>query len=208
MAGESSGLPLDEYQDLVRATSLITELVVLDDAWTREAESSSDAATRDDGRVEQLGGVVDRLDQLYGEIGELAPRLNEIFSANAELLRQRYEALVADDAGDGPTAAKTRSLTADERAKVRAFVEERGEGDLVAFATNGTYQVGERAAAERENLSREYGSIRRGNDSAGDMDPDFEFWLQAVALAATLALGPEAGAIVEVIGGIIDWLVG
>ena len=208
MAGATSELPLDEYQDLVRTTGLITELVVLDEAWTREAAASSDPATRDDGRVEQLSGVVDRLDQLYGEIEALGPRLSEIFRAREALLRDRYEALTTDDAEDRPRIPGTRSLSPEERRKLRAFVEEHGRGDVVGLVTNAAYQFGEQSGTERQNLRAEYDTIRRGGTSAGDMDPDFQIWVQAVALAATIALGPEAGGVVEAIGGLISWIFG
>jgi hypothetical protein len=208
MVGERNELPLDEYRDVVRTIALTTELVVLDEAWTREATAASEPVTRDDDRVEQLSSVVDRLDELYAEIGVLAPRLGEIFRSRDALLRERYEALTADDVGDRPPVARTRSLTADERRKLRAFVEERGRGDILELVTNAAYEVAARSGAERQNLRAEYGTIRGGGTSEGDMDPDFEFWLQAVALAATLALGPEAGGVVELVGGIISWLVG
>jgi hypothetical protein len=208
MAGKNNELPLDEYQDLVRTTGLITELVVLDEVWTREAAASSDPAMRDDDRVEQLSGVVDRLDQLYGEIGALGPRLSEIFRAHGALLRERYEVLIADDAEDRQPAPRTRSLTGDERRKLRAYVDEHGRGDVVGLVTNAAYQLGAQSGTERQNLRAEYGAIRGGGGSDGDMDPEFEFWVQAVALAATIALGPEAGGVVELIGGIISWLVG
>lgn len=208
MAGNYAELPLDEYQDLSHAVAVVTELVVLDDAWTREATASSGSATRDDSRVSQLGGVVDRLDQLYGEIGALGPRLAEIFRAREDLLRERYQALVADEAPDRPRAPRTRSLSADERGRVRAFVDERGQGDVVALATDAAYQLGQQSGTQRQNVRAEYDRIQGGGSSDGDMDPDFEFWVQAVSLAATLALGPEAGGVVELIGGIISWLVG
>lgn len=199
-------LPLDEYRDLARTTSLITELVVLDEAWTREAAAASRHATRDDARVEQLGGVVDRLDQLYGEIGALGPRLSEIFRSREALLRERYEGLTAGE--DRPPARGTRSLTPDERRKLRAFVEEHGGGDIVGLVTNAAYQLGAQSGTERQNLRVEYDAIRGGATSEGDMDPEFELWVQLVALAATLALGPAAGGVVEAIGGFISWLVG
>jgi hypothetical protein len=208
MAGNSAALPLDEYQDLSHAVAVVTELVVLDDAWTREATASSDPATRDDGRVEQLSGVVDRLDQLYGEIGALGPRLAEIFRAREDLLRERYQALVADEAAERPQPARSRSLTADERSRLRAFVDERGQGDVVALATDAAYQLEQQSGNQGRNVREEYDRIRGGASSDGDMDPDFEFWVQAVSLAATIALGPEAGGVVELIGGIISWLVG
>lgn len=208
MAGKANELPLDEYQDLVRTTSLITELVVLDEAWTREAAAASEPATRDDDRVEQLSGVVDRLDQLYGEIGALGPRLSEIFRSRDALLRERYEGLTADDVEDRPPVPRTRSLNADERRKLRAYVEEHGRGDIVGLVTNAAYQLGAQSGTERQNLRAEYDAIRGGGTSEGDMDPEFELWVQAVALAATLALGPGAGGVVELIGGIISWLVG
>ena len=201
-------LPLDEYQDLARTTSLITELAVLDEAWTREAAAASQPATRDDDRVEQLSGVVDRLDQLYGEIGALGPRLSEIFRSREALLRERYEGLTADDVEDRPPVRGTRSLTADERRKLRALVDERGGGDIVGLVTNAAYQLGAQSGTQRQNLRVEYDAIRGGGTSEGDMDPEFELWVQLVALAATIALGPEAGGIVEAIGGFISWLVG
>jgi len=207
MVDATNELPLDEYQDLVRTIGLITELVVLDEAWTREAEASSAPATRDDGRVEQLSGVVDRLDQLYGEIGALSPRLGEIFRAREALLRERYEALTTDDEQRLPNP-RTRSLSPEERGKVRNFVEEHGQGDVIGLVTNAAYQIGEQSSIQVRNLRAEYDTIRRRGTSAGDMDPQFELWLQGIAIAATIALGPEAGAVVELIGGIIDWLVG
>ena len=208
MAGNYAELPLDEYQDLTHTVAVVTELVVLDDAWTREAMASSDPATRDDSRVGQLGGVVDRLDQLYGEIGALGSRLGEIFRAREDLLRERYEALVSDEAADRPRAPRTRSLTPDERSRVRAFVDDRGQGDVVALAVDAAYQLEQQAGTQRETVRTEYDRIRGGASSEGDIDPDFEFWVQAVSLAATLALGPEAGGVVELIGGLIAWLVG
>jgi hypothetical protein len=208
MAPRTSELPLGEYQELVRATSVITELVVLDRAWTREAEASSNPEERDDTRVEELGGIVNRLDRLYGDIGELSPRLHEIFQAREPLLRQRYEALIADDVVDQAAAPGTRSLAPDERRKFRALVQEYGDGDIVALATRAASEIGARSTAERQNIRTEYDGIRAGTTSDGDMDPEFEFWLQAVALAATIALGPEAGGVVELIGGLISWLVG
>jgi len=208
MAGERHELPLDEYQDLARTASLITDLVVLDEVWTREAAAGSRHATRDDDRVEQLSGVVDRLDELYGEIGALGPRLSEIFRSRDALLRERYEGLTADDVEDRPPVSGTRSLTADERRKLRAFVEEHGLGDIVGLVTNAAYQLGAQSGTERENLHVEYDAIRSGGTSEGDMDPEFELWVQLVALGATLALGPAAGGVVEAIGGFISWLVG
>jgi hypothetical protein len=207
MAGRNNQLPLDEVQDLVRAISLIFWLLGLDDAWTREAAASSEPATRDDDRVEQLGGVVDQLDQLYGEIGALAPRLSEIFSSRDALLRERYAALIADDAEARPAVPRTRSLTADERRKLRAYVEEHGQGDIVGLATNAAYQISERSDTERQNLRTEYDNIRGGGTSEGDIDPDYEAWLAAVAFAASISLGPEAGAIVEGIGHAVAFLV-
>ena len=207
MAGEANEFPLDEYQDISRSTGLITELVVLDEAWTREAEAASEPATRDDDRVKQLGGVVDRIDQLYDEIGALSPRLSEIFRSREALLRARYEALTADNVDDRAPVPRTRSLTADERRKLRAYVEEHGQGDIVGLVTNAAYQIGEQSGTQRQNLRAEYDAIRGGGTSEGDMDPEYELWLQAVALAATLALGPAAGGIVEAVGHFISWLV-
>jgi hypothetical protein len=207
MAGRNNQLPLDEVQDLVRAISLIFWLLGLDDAWTREAAASSEPATRDDGRVEQLGGVVDQLDQLYGEIGALAPRLSEIFSSRDALLRERYAALIADDAEARPAAPRTRSLTAGGRRKLRAYVEEHGQGDIVGLATNAAYQISERSDTERRNLRTEYDNIRGGGTSEGDIDPDYEAWLAAVSLAATIGLGPAAGAVVEGIGHAVAFFV-
>ena len=131
------------------------------------------------------------LDQLYGEIGALAPRLSEIFSSRDALLRERYAALIADDAEARPAVPRTRSLTADGRRKLRAYVEEHGQGDIVGLATNAAYQISERSDTERQNLRTEYDNIRGGGTSEGDIDPDYEAWLAAVALAATIALGPE-----------------
>ena len=109
---------------------------------------------------------------------------------------------------DQASAPGTRSLTHDERRKLRTLVQGHGEGDIVALATKAANEVGARSTAERQNLRAEYDGIRAGSRSDGDMDPDFEFWVQAVALAATIALGPEAGGVVELIGGLISWLVG
>jgi hypothetical protein len=207
MASTNNQLPLDEAQDLIRAISLNFWLLGLDDVWTREATSSSDPATRDDTRIEQLGGVVDQLDQLYGDIGALAPRLREIFSSRAALLRENYEALIADDAKDRPTVPRARSLTADERRVLRAFVDEHGQGDIVDLATNATYQISERSDTERQKLRTEYDRIRGGATSDGDIDPDFEIWLAAVSACASIGLTPAAGAIVEGIGHAIAALV-
>lgn len=207
MAGRNNQLPLDEVQDLVRAISLIFWLLGLDDVWTREAAASSEPETRDDGRVEQLGGVVDQLDQLLAEIGALAPRLSEIFSSRDALLHERYAALIADAAEDRPAIPGTRSLTADERRKLRGYVEERGQGDMVGLATNAAYQISERSDTERQNLRTEYDNIRGRGTSEGDIDPDYEAWLAAVALAASIGLGPGAGAIVEGIGHAVAFLV-
>jgi len=204
---QNNQLPLDEAQDLVRAISLIFWLIGLDDVWTSEATASSDQATRDDDRVEQLGAVVDQLDQLYGEIGALAPRLSEIFTSRDALLREHYAALISDDAESRPAPARARSLTADERRKIRAHVEEYGQGDVVGLAVNAAYQVGERSDAERRNLRTEYDNIRGGGPSEGDIDPDFEAWLAAVAFAASIGLSPAAGAIVEGVGHAVAFLV-
>ena len=95
-----------------------------------------------------------------------------------------------------------------KRRKLRAYVEEHGRGDIVGLVTNAAYQLGAQSGTERQNLRAEYDAIRGGGTSEGDMDPEFELWVQAVALAATLALGPEAGGVVELIGGIISWPVG
>jgi hypothetical protein len=200
-------LPLDEAQDLVRAISLIFWLIGLDDVWTREAAASSDQATRDDDRVEQLGPVVTQLDQLYGDIGALAPRLSEIFTSRDALLRERYAALTSDDAETMPVAARARSLTADERRKIRAHIDEHAKGDVVGFAVNAAYQVVERSDAERRNLRSEYDNIRGGSASEGDIDPEFEAWLAAVAFAASIGLSPAAGGIVEGIGHAVAFLV-
>jgi hypothetical protein len=81
-------------------------------------------ATRDDDRAEQLGGVVDQLDQLYGKSGRWL-WLSEIFSSREALIRERYVALIADDGEDRP-ALCTRSLTADERRKLRAYTPSVG----------------------------------------------------------------------------------
>jgi hypothetical protein len=207
MAARDNQLPLDEAQDLVRAISLNFWLLGLDDVWTREAAASSEPATRDDDRVGQLGGVVEELDRLYSEIGALAPRLSEIFSSRDALLRERYEALIADDAEDRPAVPRARSLTADERRKLRAFVEEHGQGDIVGLATNAAYRISERSDTERQNLRTEYDNIRGGGTSEGDIDPDFEIWLAAVSAAASIGLTPAAGAIVEGIGHAIAAIV-
>jgi hypothetical protein len=207
MESRNNQLPLDEAQDLVRAISLIFWLIGLDDVWTREATASSDQATRDDGRVEQLGAVVDQLDQLYSEIGALAPRLSEIFTSRDALLRERYAALTSDGAESRPAPARARSLTTDERRKIRAHVDEHGQGDVVGFAVNAAYQIVERSDAERRNLRTEYDNIRGGGPSEGDIDPDFEVWLAAVAFAASIGLSPAAGAIVEGIGHAVAFLV-
>jgi hypothetical protein len=95
---------------------------------------------------------------------------------------------------------RARSLTADERHKLRAFVEEHGQGDIVGLATNAAYRISERSDTERQNLRTEYENIRGGGTSQGDIDPDFEVWLLAVSAAASIALSPATGAIVEGIG--------
>lgn len=159
MPDRSDQVPLDEVQDLVRAISLIFWLVGLDAVWTREAAASSEPATRDADRVEQLAGVVDQMDQLYGDIGALAPRLGEIFGSHATLLRERYSALVADDAQATHVAPRTRTLTADERRKRRTYVDEHGQGDIAGLATNATYRISERSDIECQNLRAEYDNI-------------------------------------------------
>ena len=85
----------------------------------------------------------------YGEIGALAPRLSEIFSSRDALLRERYAALIADDAEARPAVPRTRSLTADGRRKLRAYVEEHGQGDIVGLAANAAYQPDQRAFRHR-----------------------------------------------------------
>ena len=97
--------------------------------------------------------------------GALAPRLSEIFSSRDAVLRERYAALVADDAEARPAVPRTRSLVADERRKLRAYVEEHGQGDIVGLATNAAYQISERSDTERRNLRAESDNIRGGGTS-------------------------------------------
>lgn len=126
----------------------------------------------------------ERIAALLGESEELAPRLETIFTSHADRLRAGYETV----AGGGDTAQTDGvTLSPEAQAGLVQFVQNTGSGDVVDAAVAIAVQAASTAPSE--------GVLR---DDVG-VPSEVHHVLQGLALAATLTLGPEAGAVFEVI---------
>lgn len=128
--------------------------------------------------------AAERVASLVGESQELAPRLEKIFTSHAGTLRSAYEA-----AGGGTDAAQAAgpALSPEARERLVQLVQAEGSGDVVAAAVGMARQAAAMPAPDA--------ALR---DDVG-VPSVVHHVLQGLALASSLTLGPEVGAVFEVI---------
>jgi len=189
----------DEYLDVTKTLSSITELVLLDRFWTSEAQAvSGDTAQREPDRVRGLGTIVDEMDRLLGETEQLARRVAAAATRYGDQLDANFKALTDEH---GP-------LTADQRTKVIELVNSRSSADVAAFVDAAVADVTAQLEPERRLLRDELKRISDAQPSDGDLSAEEEQALAQLAVLASLVLGPEAGVVVEAVGHLLDWLFG
>ncbi|MEV4899180.1 hypothetical protein AB0K48_58650 [Nonomuraea sp. NPDC055795] len=188
-----------EFLVVARSLNASFTLLLLDKAWTREAELASDPSTRDDGRLAALEPLVDEIDRLFTECIALAPQLAVIAGRDGSDLQVKYEALLTDLEGRG-------ERTAEVARRLRLHVARHGRGNALDYLGFVSEEVQNLAPAEIRNIRGELGRILTGAPSNGDMSPEAEGVVTGLAIAATAEFGPLGGAVVEGIAHVVDCL--
>jgi hypothetical protein len=184
-----------EYLDATSMLSSITEAVMLDRFWT---EGITDESRRGPDGLDGLGAVVVQLERLLVDVELRARTIAAGARRRSSSLEANFAAITAED---GP-------LTPRQREKVVELVQNRSQGDLLAFVDAALEGAAAQVGPEREALNAELERVRKGGGSDGDMSADEERALAELAILASIAFGPEAGVVVEAVGHLIDWLFG
>lgn len=198
----STRSPLSSHDALVvaRASAAIAELTALDDHWSRAAIAASkgDSGANDSG----LGAVVDRLDGLLEQTRTTFAEIADVFSRNAGALNATFKSVI-----EGKSTGQL-ALPEPGRRKLQALIDQHGKGDFAVAVTEAARRLAspQRVAAERQAMRGEYDKIRSGAYTDGDFSREEWFDIGLVAAGASAAFGPEAGAIVLGIAGLIDLL--
>jgi hypothetical protein len=184
-----------EYLDATNMLASITELVMLDRFWT---EGITDESGRAPDGLEGLGAVVVQLERLLVDVELRARSIAAGARRRSASLDANFSALTADD---GP-------FTQQQRDKVVELVQNRSQGDLLAFVDAALAGAAAQVEPERKALNAELERVRTGGGSNGDLSADEERALAELAILASVAFGPEAGIVVEAVGHLLDWLFG
>ena len=198
----SAPSPLSSAEALVvgRASAAVTQLTILDDHWTRTAIAVTNGDPGND--VDALGDVVAAIDALLDSSRADFAQLAEIFRAHSGEMRATYEIFVA---GKGTGA---NALSDAGRSGFRTLVEQHGKGDVAAMAADAAARLAstERVSAEKRAITEEFRKLKANKPSDGDFSEDQ--WVDIVLAAVGISgvLGPEAGAVVAGIAGLLELL--
>lgn len=191
-----------EHRQATRTMGLCFELVYLDDYWTRAA---TEGAVTD---ASGLQAIIDAMDHGFGELAEGAESFIAIVKAHEERMRTLFEAAVAGSPLPGGGPIPGPPLAEEQRSRVSAVVERRGGGELATAVVSATEDLSGRLSGEREQLRAEFERVTRGSASDGDMSAEAREDVALIALGASILLGVEAGAVVAIAAGIIDFFFG
>lgn len=185
---------------IAKTMALISELTILDTHWTRTAISLS--GKKDDAGLDDLGRVVSNLDSLLVQSQPYFASTAEIFAARAEELRGVYHGIIFDDPV-GPEGLS--ALTPAQREQLQAIIDSLG-GDFAVVVIEAARRLAsdDRVASERKAIQDEFSKIRAGNQSDGDFSGDQWGDIMWVSIGASAAFGPEAGAVIMGVAGLID----
>jgi hypothetical protein len=190
----------DEYLDVTKALSCITEVVLLDRFWTEGAKAATagDPGAREPDRVQGLEAVSAELERLLVEVELRARAIAATGRRRRAQLEANFKALTGEDS----------PFTPSQREKVVELVTSRTQGDLSAFVDAAAADVAAQLEPERKLLKAELDRIKKGGPSDGDLSAEEERALAELAVIASIAFGPEAGVVVEAVGHLLDWLFG